>query len=47
MVFNSDLTKQDQKVIFSRKNIKTDLLIVSFNEALVAHTTCQKHLVCI
>ena len=44
MLFNPDLTKQFQKVIFSRKNIKTDQPIVYFNEALVTHTTCQKHL---
>ena len=44
MLFNSDLTKQAQKTIFSRKNIKTDHPFVYFNEAPVAHTTCQKHL---
>ena len=44
MLFNPDLTKQAQEVIFSRKNIKTDHPIVCFIEALVAHTTCQKHL---
>ena len=44
MLFNPDLTKQTQEVIFSRKNIKTDHPIVCFNEAPVAHTTCQKHL---
>ena len=44
MLFNPDLTKQAQEVIFSRKNIKTDHPIVCFNEAPVAHTTCQKHL---
>ena len=44
MLFNPDLTKQTQEVIFSRKNIKTDQPIVCFNEALVAHPTCQKTL---
>ena len=44
ILFNPDLTKQSQEVIFSRKYIKTDHPIVCFNEALVAHTTCQKHL---
>ena len=44
MLFNPDLTKQAQEVIFSRKNIKTDHPIVYFNETPVAHTTCQKHL---
>ena len=44
MLFNPDLTKQAQEVICSRKNIKTDHPIVHFNEAPIAHTTCQKHL---
>ena len=44
MLFNPDLTKQAQEVIFLRKNIKTDHPIVYFNEAPIAHTTCQKHL---
>ena len=44
MLLNPDLTKQAQEVIFSRKNIKTDHLLVYFNEAPVGHTTCQKHL---
>ena len=44
MLFNADLTKQAQEVICSRKSIKTEHPIVCFNEALVAHTTCQKHL---
>ena len=33
-----------QEVTFSRKNTKNDHPIVYFNEAPVAHTTCQKHL---
>ena len=44
MLLNPDLTKQAQEVIFSRKNIKTDHPNVYFNEALVALTTCRKHL---
>ena len=32
MLFNPNITKQAQEVIFSRKNTP------------VAHTTCQKHL---
>ena len=44
MLFNPDITKQTQEVIFSRKNTKNDHPIVYFNEAPVVHTTCQKHL---
>ena len=44
MLLNPDLTKQAPEVIFSRKNIKTNHPIAYFNEAPVAHTTCQKHL---
>ena len=44
MSFNPDITKQTQKVIFSRKYKKTDHHIVYFNDSLVAHTACQKHL---
>ena len=44
MLFNPDITKQAQEVIFSRKNTKNDHPIVYFNEPPVAHTTCQKHL---
>ena len=44
MLYNPDLTKQAQEVICSRKSIKTEHPNVCFNEALVAHTTCQKHL---
>ena len=43
-LFNPDITKPAQEVIFSRKNIKTDHPIAHFNEAPVAHTVCQKHL---
>ena len=44
MLFSPDITKQAQEVIFSRKNTKNDHPIVYFNEAPVAHITCQKHL---
>ena len=44
MFFNPDILKQAQEKIFSRKNTKNDHPIVYFNEALVAHSTCQKHL---
>ena len=44
MLFNPDITKQAQEVIFSRKHIKIDHPIVYFNEAAVAHNTFQKHL---
>ena len=44
MLFNPDITKQAQEVIFSRKNTKNDHPIVYFNEAPVVHTACQKHL---
>ena len=43
-LFNPDITKQAKKVIFSRKNTINDHLIFYFNEAQVAHTTCQKYL---
>ena len=44
MLFNPNITKQAQEVIFSRKYIKIDHPIVYFNEAPVAHAACQKHL---
>ena len=44
MLFNPDLSKQTQEVIFSRKKKKTDHPIVYFNEAPFAHTACHKHL---
>ena len=44
MIFNPDITKQAQEVIFSRKNTKTDHTIVFLSESPVAHTPCQKHL---
>ena len=44
MLFNPDITKQVQEVIFSRKNTKNDHPIVYFNEAPAAYATCEKHL---
>ena len=44
MLFNPDVTKQAQEVIFSRKSNKTDHPVVYFNEAPVAKASCQKHL---
>ena len=44
MLFNPDITKQAQEVIFSRKSTITNHPTVFFNEAPVAHTLCQKHL---
>ena len=44
MSFNPDITKQAQKVIFSRKSKKTDHPTVYFNHAPVAYTNCHKDL---
>ena len=44
MLFNPDVTKQAQEVIFSRKSKKTDHPVVYFNNAPVAKASCQKHL---
>ena len=44
ILFNPDITKQAQEVIFSRENTKNDHPIVYLNETPVRHTTCQKHL---
>ena len=44
IIFNPDITKQAQEVIFSRKIKKTDHPVVYFNDAPVAKTSCQKHL---
>ena len=43
MLFNSDVTKQAQEVIFSCKSNETDHPVVYFNEAPVK-ASCQKHL---
>ena len=44
IVFNPDLPKQAQEVIFSRKNNKINLPTTTFNTIPVAHTPYQKHL---
>ena len=44
MLFNPDVTKQAQEVIFSHKIKKTDHPVVYFNKAPVAKASCQKHL---
>ena len=44
MLLNSDITKQAQKIIFSRKNTKSNHPIAFLNVAPVAHNPCQKHL---
>ena len=43
-LFNPDVTKQAQEVIFSHKNNKTDQPVIYFNEVPVAKGSCQKHL---
>ena len=44
MIFNSDLFKQAQEVIFSRKSKKISYPTTTFNTVPVARTPCQKHL---
>ena len=44
MIFNPDLSKQTQEVIFSRKTSKISHPTTTFNTVPVAHTPCQKHL---
>ena len=44
MLFNPDVTKQAQEVLFSRKIKKTDHPVVYYNKAPVAKASCQKHL---
>ena len=44
MIFNPDLSKQAQEVIFSRKTNKISHPTTTFNTVPVARTTCQKHL---
>ena len=44
MLFNPDVTKQVQEVIFSHKSYKADQPVVYFNEARIAKASCQKHL---
>ena len=44
MIFNPDLSKQVQEVIFSRKNNKISHPTTTFNAVPVACLPCQKHL---
>ena len=44
MMFNPDLTKQAQEVIFSRKTVKPFHPHVFFNEVPVERSVSQKHL---
>ena len=44
MIFNLDLSKQAQEVIFSRKTNKISHPTTTFNTVPVACTSCQKHL---
>ena len=44
MIFNPDLTKQSQEVIFSRKSVKPFHPQVFFNEVPVERSVSQKHL---
>ena len=44
MIFNPDLSKQAQEVIFSRKTNKISHPTTTFNTVPVARTSCQKHL---
>ena len=43
MIFNSDLSKQAQEVIFSRKTNKISHPTTTFNTVPVACAPCQKH----
>ena len=44
MIFNPDISKQAQEVIFSRKNVEINHKHISFNNVPVALTNSQKHL---
>ena len=44
MLFNPDITKQAQEIIFSCKNTMLNHPTIFFSETPVAHTSCQKHL---
>ena len=44
MIFNPDLSKQAQEVIFSRKTNKINHPTITFNTVPVARAPCQKHL---
>ena len=47
MTFNSDLKKQEQEVIFSRKLKKPVYTNLVFTNSHLSHTESQKHLVLI
>ena len=42
--FNSDLSKQAQEIVFSRKTHKINHPKLNFNNSLVVQGICQKHL---
>ena len=44
MFFNTDISKQVQEVIFSRKAVKISHLAVFFNNIPVARCSTHKHL---
>ena len=44
MIFNPDLYKEAQEVIFSSRTNKISHLTTTFNTVPVARTSCQKHL---
>ena len=44
MIFNPDISKQAQEVIFSQKTNKISHTTTTFNTVPVAFTPCQKHL---
>ena len=44
MLFNPDLNKQAQEVIFTRKMIKLSHSQISFNNVPVSHASFQKYL---
>ena len=43
MIFNSDISKQAQEVVFSRKTDKVNQMSLNFNAIPVAQTSHQKH----
>ena len=43
MIFNPDLSKHVQEVMFSRKTNKINHPTTTFNTVLIACTPCQKH----
>ena len=44
MIFNPDISKQAQEVVFSRKTDKVNHMPLTFNAISVAQTSHQKHL---